>query len=88
MWKDTTSYSRDDKERNPTTFTTTTNTVKITVTCGHINHRGVWVMHAHPFGINTKELKAKTLEDAKAEAIGIVKAKAAKIVSDLDAISP
>jgi hypothetical protein len=87
MWKDITSYRYGDKEKTPTTYALKTTDVRVVVTCGHINCPGSWVMSAYPLGIDTRELEATTLEDAKAEAIRIVKEKVLRVLSDLDAIS-
>lgn len=69
LWKDITSYSQGEKERVPTTYEAVAGTLRIVITNGHIYHKGEWVAHIRPFGIDTKPLKAKTLDDAKAEAI-------------------
>lgn len=70
-WKDDTSYSREDKERVPKTWTLDLGEVRITVTCGHIYHRGEWVMHCRPWfdthalnmleNVNAEEAQAKAL---------------------------
>lgn len=83
MWKDTTSYSRDDKERKPDCFTAKSGKLTITVTCGHIHYRGVWIMHCFKLGIDTLELKNCTsLEEAKMRAISIVKSEFSQLSSD------
>lgn len=74
-WKDVTSYSRDSIERTPTCHAIEHDQLRISVTCGHIYHRGEWVMHCRQLGIDTKLLKAKNLSDAKAEAVRVVGAK-------------
>lgn len=71
-WKDVTSYSRDDTERKPETYQISHGDLRIVITCGHIYHRPDWVMHCRQLGIDTKALKAKTTQDAKAEAVRIV----------------
>jgi hypothetical protein len=56
---------------------------EITVTCGHINYRGTWIMHCYPLWIDTKPLNATTKEEAQQEALSIVKAKAQAILKEL-----
>lgn len=73
MWKDATSYSRDDKERKPTTFEARSGALRIVVTCGHMDYRPKWVMHCYVLGIDTLPLeKSETKEQAQAEAVEIV----------------
>lgn len=51
--------------------------IVITVTCGHIDYKGVWVMRCNVLNINTEPLGAhcKTASQAKQEAISIVRRK-------------
>lgn len=65
-WKDTTSYSRSDVERKPTTFSAQCGPMRLVVTSGHIRYPGRWVAHGFPLFEN-KELKATTREEAQAE---------------------
>lgn len=55
-WKDTTSYSRGDTVRKPTTWSCDVGSLEVTVTCGHIHYRPNWVMHCHKLGVDTKPL--------------------------------
>ena len=73
MWKDVTSYGRDDKERKPTTFEAKAGALRIVVTCGHVMYRPKWVMHCYALAIDTHPLdKSATQEQAEAEALEIV----------------
>lgn len=73
MWKDVTSYGRDDKERKPTTFEAKAGALRIVVTCGHVMYRPKWVMHCYSLAIDTHPLdKSETQEQAEAEAMEIV----------------
>lgn len=63
-WKDTTSYSRGDKEREPKTFSATCGPLKLTVTKGHIYYPGKWVAHAYPL-FDTHPLDVETLGQAQ-----------------------
>lgn len=67
-WKDTTSYSRDDKDRKPTTFSKQCGPMRLVVTSGHIHYPGKWVAHAFPLFEN-KALKATTRDEAQAEVV-------------------
>ena len=88
MWKDTTRYSRNDKERKQTTWTAESGPVCITVTCDHIHYRPEWVMHCLAVGVDTKHLSGCTgPEDAKRRAVEFVKAKARDIAENADRIS-
>lgn len=74
-WTDSTSYSRDDKERVPVSWSTEIGGLRITVTCGHIHHKPDWVMHCFNIGIDTLPITATNAEDAKLIAIKIVKSR-------------
>ena len=39
VWKDSTSYSRDTKEKIPTAFSTNVGECRISITCGHRDYR-------------------------------------------------
>lgn len=80
-WTDATSYSRDDTDRKPTCHRITVGDLRISVTCGHIYHSPNWVMHCGALAIDTKRLQAKTLEEAQAEAIAVVKTTLAKLTA-------
>ena len=70
-WKDTTTYSRGQKDRTPTTFSIRlTRQFSITITNAHIYYPGDWVMHLHPV-FECRLLGADTLEEAKAEALQV-----------------
>lgn len=72
-WKDTTSYSRGDTERKPTTFSAQCGPIRLVVTNGHIYSPGVWISHAYPL-FESRELTATTREEAQEEAIGMARA--------------
>lgn len=85
-WKDITTYSRDDKERLPTSYAMEVGSLRITITCGHIYYRPAWVMHCVPLAIDSKQLYAKDLEEAKQKAIDIVGREIAKLQKAFDVI--
>jgi hypothetical protein len=85
-WKDTTSYSRGDKERVPTTFTIGGSRLSITVTCSHIYYKPGWVAHCHVAGIDTRPLKATSLDEAQREAYELVSSNLCKMMDALDMI--
>ena len=77
VWKDSTSYSRNDKNRIPTTFSTTIGSCRISITCGHIDYRPEWVFHCYELGFDTKCIgKELTAQEAAEKAVGICKDKA------------
>ncbi len=80
QWKDSTSYSRDEKEKIPTSFSCSIGDNNITITCGHIHYRPEWVFHCFGLGFDTKELpKGLTAEQASTMAIRLCKTKVNKI---------
>lgn len=74
-WRDTTSYSKGDSERVPTTYSIVSGDLYITITCGHIYHRPDWVMHCHALHMDTVPLKAKSVDAAKDESLNRVRKK-------------
>lgn len=89
MWKDITSYSRDAKERSPTSFSNDVDGIRVTVTCGHVQYRPYWIMHCYQLGINTYPLDdapegIEGLDIAKEKAISIVFKKSQKIAKAIE----
>lgn len=79
-WEDSTSYSRDAKERIPTAFKTNIGGNDISITCGHIYHKGEWCFHCFGLGFDTKELpKGLTAEQAATMAVRLCKTKVIKL---------
>lgn len=77
-WKDTTSYSRDEK-RVPRAWTLALDGLNITVVKGHIYHPHTWIVHCYELGIDTVPLLgAKTAEDAQRMAVAMVREKVNK----------
>lgn len=74
-WRDTSSYSRDDKNKVPDCFTTDPGDLSITVLSGHIYHKGEWIMHCHALGFSEYVLGVKTFEEAAEKALLICKKK-------------
>ena len=77
-WKDSTTYSRYDKSRKPTTWTTEISGLRITVTSGHIYYPGKWVMHCHEVGMDTVPVNATSSETAQRIALEMVREKIEK----------
>ena len=82
-WKDTTSYSKGDKDRIPSSWSANIGKLRIVVVSNHIHYPGRWVLHCSPF-FNTHELKVDTKEQAQAEAARLVKIEIAAIIADLE----
>ena len=77
VWKDSTTYSRDDKSRIPTTFSTKIGSCRISITCGHRDYRHEWVFHCYELGFDTKDIgKDLTAQEAAQKVVGICKQKA------------
>ena len=77
VWKDSTSYSRDVKEKIPTGFSTNVGECRITITCGHRDYRHEWVFHCYELGFDTKHIgKDLTAQEAAEKVVGICKEKA------------
>jgi hypothetical protein len=74
QWKDVTSYSRDDKERIPSSFETRAGDLRITVT-RHIHYPpDVWLLSVAEYSrLNLIELRSRDLADAQAEALTLVR---------------
>ena len=74
MWKDATSYSQRDLERVPKTFTAKVGELSVTVTCGHINYKGQWIMHCHKIGMDEVEMVGcDSSQEAKVRAVVLVR---------------
>ena len=71
-WEDCTTYSRNDKERIPTTFDVGVDGVRVVITCGHTHHRPAWVFHCYLIGFDTCFLGAgMTAKEAAEMAIAM-----------------
>lgn len=68
-WEDCTSYSRGDKERVPTTFSTTIGGLKIVITCAHIDLKDKWLAKCHYLDIHAHLKSAETANEAALFAI-------------------
>lgn len=89
MWKDVTSYSRNDKERKPTTFEVREGALRVVITCGHISYRPQWVMHCNALSIDTYPLKkGLSKEQAEAEAMSVVFQRLADLTQCADKLLP
>jgi hypothetical protein len=71
-WKDTTSYSRDDKERIPRTWKLEKEYYKLSICVTRIVHYEGWYMNCYNLGMIEVSLKTGNLEEAKKEALRLV----------------
>ena len=88
IWKDSTSYSRDDKERVPTAWTTNTSELSITIVKAHIYYPGQWVMHCFALSMDTIKMKipdTATTSQAQELAVKMVKDRLEKLLDSLSA---
>jgi hypothetical protein len=65
-WKDISSHSRLAVDKTPHTFSSHCGPVRLIVLSKHLHYPGKWVGAAYPL-FDIHELKATTLEEAKAE---------------------
>lgn len=79
IWEDCTSYSKSDKERVPTTFSTHIGGMKLVITCGHIHAKGEWLASCHSLNIDFQLLKVKTPIEAGEQIILLCKEKVNKM---------
>lgn len=72
-WKDITSYSKDDKDRTPTSWALQLGGgLRIVVTKGHIYYKGLWVMHCEAVNIHALELgEVETMTNEQAQQAAI-----------------
>ncbi len=85
MWNDISSYSRGQKDRTVESVETNAGWLRICVT-RHINYPGSWCLRCAAVQRDLVPLNAKDLEDAKAEALEIVRRQLAEASTALDGI--
>lgn len=85
-WQDVTSYSQSGKECIPSAWSLENDSVKITVTNGHIHYKDEWVMHCDALRLNAYSLNIASTEPkekAQALAIDVVRAVAREILESV-----
>lgn len=89
MWKDITSYQQSDTERKPTTFEAKAGSLRIVIVHGHIYYPGQWIMFCLALDIKTFPLGNSdlTLDQAKANAIKIVRNQLTTLLECVDLIT-
>lgn len=81
-WKDNSSFSRGTHDRTPKTWVAQIGDFCITVT-RHIHHPpNVWVLNCDPF-FAQHELNNKDVDEAKKEAIELVRKVLSEIIAEL-----
>lgn len=85
IWKDATSYSKNDSERIPRVWETMAGASKITVH-RHIFYKDTWLITCRNLGIEHRDLKTDDLKEAKTRAIEIVVDRALEIVLEMEKI--
>jgi hypothetical protein len=84
-WKDKSSYSRDDKERNPNHWITQLDKVDVSIH-RHIHYdKDKWLTSSRYLQIEKLVLKNKDVEVAKNEALTIAKEEITKKLNELEA---
>lgn len=86
IWEDATTYSRGDEDRIPHWWRAKIDHFHLSVGDRHTYYpKGdIWLLNCSPW-YNAHPLNAKNLEDAKAEAISLVKERIKKILEALEA---
>jgi hypothetical protein len=80
VWKDSTSYRRDTKEKIPTAFSANFGECRISITCEHRYYKPAWVFHCDELGFDTKFLgEGLSAQEAAEKAVGICRDKAKKL---------
>lgn len=82
-WKDTTSYSRGG-DRSPQTYTARVGKLRLVVT-RHRDYPGRWVADCPPF-MRLHVLRSGTADEAKREALDILKIHIEDILADVEQI--
>ena len=85
-WNDSTTYSRDDKNRVPSCWDYKTEKLRITIVNKYVGIPDRWVMHCHEIGMNAVVLKAPIetpLAEVQAAAIRIVKRRLSEMLASL-----
>jgi len=83
LWNDVTSYSRDTKEKIPTSFETNIGGCRICITCNHINYRPDWIFHCRELGYDTKLMPSNlSANEAAKFAIDTCKSKILRMYDD------
>jgi len=85
MWKNTTSYSRDEDKSVARTTRLKVDGLEITVS-KYIGYGDELVMHCRTLGINAKPLGTSSMTDGQSKAIEIVKNAAEKILYAIEQI--
>lgn len=90
-WHDSTTYSRDDKQRVPSCWSYQTEKLRITVVKNHRDYPGRWVMHCFDIGMKNVLLKAPIeapVDQIQAAAIRIVKRRMTEMIESLTPPTP
>lgn len=82
VWKDCTSYSRNDKDKIPTAFETRVGELRISIVCNHVWYKGEWIFSCHELGLKEKHLGKMTPQVAADMAYLFCKNKVAHMATD------
>lgn len=81
-WRDVSSFSREEKDRTPESFSLELNHCEIGVH-RHIYYPGAWLAHCWELNVKDKVLKSVEIEQAKKEAIKLCCEMAEDIYTEL-----
>lgn len=81
IWKDVSSFSRNDKERKPYAFNTFVGEMYISIVFNHIYYPECWIVNCYDLNIKDTLLSSKNLEGAKVESVNLVKNRLENLLS-------
>jgi hypothetical protein len=67
IWKDITSYSRNEQTREPRTWEARAGHFRLIITKGHIHHPNEWVLHVYPGLLEAQSIGSNKLALAAAQ---------------------
>ena len=83
FWKDCSTYSRDAKDKIPTSFSADIGECKIIITCNHRDYRPAWVFHCRELGFDTRHIgDGLSAQMAAEKAVGVCRHKVRKLYND------
>ena len=85
-WVDCTTYNRDDKERNPTSWELKTRYLRLVIVSNHRDYPDFWIMHCYNIGVTAHNLLIRSSEPkeiAQEKAIRIAKIYLNKMLDSL-----
>lgn len=82
-WKDTTSHSRGATDRTPREWTCQTKTLRVVLHRRRLDDPKVWFMSCSDINIDGRRLEAVDVDDAKAEALELLRANLRNLLAEV-----